>query len=142
MTFNHQSNNCCENCADWIFIEPKQELFSQFVLITIARFFERIATSDLDSDGTLSEDEPYYRHIFSLKNVKINFKNCLLVLGRNISAIMAFSVTQFLHAVLPKMIQSIQRVRYKIRPNRHFPRVSHRPISKWINNRQFNRANA
>ena len=62
--------------------------------------------------------------------IKINFKNCLLVVGRNLESLVLKSIILF-DEWLQKIINSIARIRQKIRPKRHYPRISHKPWNKW-----------
>ena len=56
----------------------KQELYAHFVLITLTRLFSnRTEEGFKQSDGV--DEKP---------KMKANFKNCLLVVGRNIEALM------------------------------------------------------
>lgn len=43
---------------------------------------------------------------------------------------------------LPKIMRSIVRVRQKLRPGRHYPRISHKPRNKWSTYRNLGGANA
>ena len=70
----------------------------------------------------------------SISKQKINFKNCLLVIGRWLY-IMFTSRSQVKNSV-PRIINSIVRVNQKTRPNRHYPRVSYKPRKKWANLKQ------
>jgi hypothetical protein len=112
----------------------KQELYAHLLLINIARFFEFEAKSllppskesQLDTEGTLGS-----RSIFNpITLLNINFKNCLLVVGRYLENVI-FTGYELLADWLPKIISSISRIRQKIRPDRHYPRISHKPCDKW-----------
>lgn len=112
----------------------KQELYAHLLLINIARFFEFEAKTVLPpSKGNESDvkDELGTKSIFNpITLFNINFKNCLLVVGRYLENII-FTGYQLLTDWLPKIISSISRIRQKLRPNRHYPRISHKPCDKW-----------
>ena len=112
----------------------KQELYAHLLLINIARFFEFEAKGLLppfkenqsDAEGTLDS-----KSIFNpITLLNINFKNCLLVVGRYVENLI-FTGYELLADWLPKIISSISRIRQKIRPDRHYPRISHKPCDKW-----------
>ncbi len=65
-----------------------------------------------------------------IKKFKINFKNCLLVVGRSLEKLL-FQVGNKDFGFLGNILNSISRVRQKIRPGRHSPRQSRKPINKW-----------
>ncbi len=111
----------------------KQEIYAHFVLINISRFFEIAATNHLDDQDKFLNTDEYHKKIFVDTKNKLNFKNCLFVVSRYLEEIILLSVYKFVNKILPKIIRSIVHVRYKIRPNRHYKRISHTPISKWHN---------
>lgn len=112
----------------------KQELYSHMLLINLARFFEFEAKNLLppyeknESDVKNALD---YNNIFNpITMLNINFKNCLLVVGRYLENVI-LEGWELLGEWLPKITSSISRIRQKIRPNRHYPRISHKPADKW-----------
>jgi hypothetical protein len=122
----------------------KQELFANFVWINIVRFFDISSAHYKTSkkETPFSDNDTYYRQLFCFKKEKLNFKNCLSVAGHFLEELMAFTSHKFTTHILPMILHSITRIRQKIRPNRHFKRCSHQPISKWINNRALNKLRA
>ncbi len=65
-----------------------------------------------------------------IQKLKINFKNCLLVIGRSLEKLL-LSTNDGIMNYLTNMLESISRVRQKIRPSRHTPRQSRKPVNKW-----------
>lgn len=113
----------------------KQELYAHVLLINIARIFELEANNQL-SQSTYPQKkdkikESYWKDLFGkIQMIKINFKNCLLVVGRYIEKII-MTVEECQESWLPKMLNSISRIHQKIRPGRHYPRQSRKPYTRW-----------
>ena len=61
--------------------------------------------------------------------IKINFKNCIDVVSRNLGNFI-LGTFNVISNLLDIMISSISRIRQKIRANRHYPRISHKPGNK------------
>lgn len=119
----------------------KQELYAHLLLINIARFVEFEAKNFLPpyeqdkADDTQSAQD--FSKIFNpITILNINFKNCLLVIGRYLENLILAPCEQLLDW-LPKITSSIARIRQKIRPNRHYPRISHKPRDKWTSYRNL-----
>lgn len=91
----------------------KQEIYAQFVLINIARFFEMRVNHDN-----------------KCTNTKLNFKGCILGLSRYINDII-FSVYRDVVGIADKIFKFISKMRYKVRPRRKHPRVSYKPRKEW-----------
>jgi Transposase DDE domain/Insertion element 4 transposase N-terminal len=116
----------------------KQELYAHAVLINIARLFESEANKQLppsssnrDEAKTSTIKGSHWQGLFdTIQKIKINFKNCLLVISRFIEKLIIALVDKK-EGWLSKMLASISRVRQKIRPGRHFPRRSRKPYTKW-----------
>lgn len=114
----------------------KQELYAHVLLINIARIFELAANDQLppSSPSRLKEDEAkegYWQDFCGkIQELKINFKNCLLVIGRYVEELV-ISVETKNEIFLTAILNSISYVRQKIRPGRHYPRRSRRPHNKW-----------
>lgn len=112
----------------------KQELYAHLLLINIARFFEFEAKGLLPpSKGSQpdAKDALGFKNIFNpITLLNINFKHCLLVVGRYLENLI-FTGYELLADWLPRIISSISRIRQKIRPDRHYPRISHKPCDKW-----------
>lgn len=112
----------------------KQELYAHLLLINLARFVEFEAKNllppskkgEADIENTLDSI-----NIFNPVTIlNINFKNCLLVMGRYLENLI-LAGCELLIDWLPKITSSIARVRQKLRPGRHYPRISHKPSDKW-----------
>ena len=113
----------------------KQELYAHLLLINIARIFESEAKKQIPPSVKSNEDidiKNSYWQDFSdnLQNIKINFKNCLLVVGRYLERLF-LGDSSSIKDWLPMAISFILRVKQKIRPGRHYPRHSHKPHKKW-----------
>lgn len=114
----------------------KQELYAHLLLINIARIFEYEAKNNLPPPTIKKEavelGEGYWQGFYEdLQKIKINFKNCLLVVGRYLNRLFLASKNA-ISLWLPKAIILITRVRQKIRPGRHYPRHSFKPAKKWV----------
>jgi len=74
----------------------KQELYAHALLINISRIFEIEANNQLPLQSIFSRErdnirENYWQHFFcKMQTIKINFKNCLLVVGRFLEKIMIY----------------------------------------------------
>jgi hypothetical protein len=104
----------------------KQEIYAHLLLINMARIFEDEAKNQLpsNSDSNDSDISGYWQELYmGVKKIKINFKNCLLVVGQSLYRILLAS-TQSPASWIPKIITSIAQVRQKIRPGRYYPCVS------------------
>jgi hypothetical protein len=130
----------------------KQELYAHALLINIARIFESEANKQLPpppsniSKGTEENKSEikgnYWQGIFGeIQKIKINFKNCLLVIGRFIEQLL-ISLEEKKESWLSKILGSISRVRQKIRPGRHYPRQSKKPRIKWRSSNEAKLAKA
>jgi len=110
----------------------KQELYAHILLINLSRFFEFHAQNLLPPKKENNvQVESNSTNIFNpISMIKLNFKNCLLVVGRHLEALILKGFILFAEW-LEKIINSIARVRQKIRPERHYPRISHKPGDRW-----------
>lgn len=93
----------------------KQEIYAQFILINIARFLEIKGSVEQGLDR---------------KKEKINFKGCIAGIGKYINEIM-FKGYSCMLAIIERMLKFISKMRYKIRPNRKFLRISYKPHKRW-----------
>jgi len=107
------------------------------LLINLARIFELETDKQLPPPSSAlrkssQEEKNSYWQDFcgELKNIKTNFKNCLLVIGRSLEKLLSPMTYENLD-YLPRILNSISRVRQKIRSGRHAPRQSRKPINKW-----------
>ena len=106
----------------------KQELFAHFFLLTLSRVFEHKATVEINS-SFLNSNNYTFRKLS--QTLKINFKNCILVLSRAIEKIIFSKPHLFVNSLLPKLLTSISSVYHRIRPGRQNIRISHKPLPKW-----------
>lgn len=98
----------------------KQELFAHFVLITLTRLFSNHSEEGFNLEHTESESP----------QTKMNFKNGLITVGRNIEALL-LRQANLLNETINNIIASISTCRQKLRPNRSYDRRSRKPIGKW-----------
>jgi hypothetical protein len=113
----------------------KQELFAQFVLITMNRLFATQAETELHADaGSTSATSPPGSVTPedgspTLQRLKTNVKHGLHVLTRSLEALL------LLHAQVKTEVQrafaSIVGQYQRVRPGRSYPRQSLKPESKW-----------
>jgi hypothetical protein len=114
----------------------KQECYAHMFLINLARIFEsetdkQFPPSSSEARKSSQEKNSYWQDFCGeIKNIKINFKNCLLVIGRGLEKLL-LPMNDKNFDCLPRILSSISRVRQKIRPGRHAPRQSRKPINKW-----------
>ena len=98
----------------------KQELFAHFVLVTLTRLF---ANRSEDGFNRLDDAE-------EKPEMQANFKNSLLVVGRNIEALMLRQV-EFLTATVNQILEGIGSCRQRKRTGRSYERRSRKPESTW-----------
>jgi hypothetical protein len=98
----------------------KQELFAHFVLITLSRIF-----SNHIEGGALHEE-----HSDPDREIKINMKNCLITIARNLE-VLFIQQNIILRKTVSNIVNSIINCRQKKRPNRSYERRSKKPFSKW-----------
>lgn len=116
----------------------KQELYAHVLLINIARIFESETNKQFPPPSKSNQNESetelkesYWKNFMGkIQELKINFKNCLLVISRFIEKLI-LSLEPEKKSWLSKMLLSISRVRQKIRPGRHYPRCSRKPYNRW-----------
>lgn len=112
----------------------KQELYAHLLLINLARFVEFEAKSLLPPPKKGESDVENIQESINIFNpvtiLNINFKNCLLVMGRYLENLILASY-ELLADWLPKITSSVARIRQKLRLGRHYPRISHRPRDRW-----------
>jgi hypothetical protein len=116
----------------------RQELYAHVLLINLSRFLEYEA-QDLvppaKRKGKKIKKAAGFTNVFNpLSIMKLNFKNCLLVVGRNLASLI-LKGNVLLNEWLERIIKSIARIRQRIRPERHYPRISHKPKNRWTNDR-------
>lgn len=103
----------------------KQELFAHFILITLSRIFANqmndvLMLSNKKTSGSNSK-EPF----------KTNLKNCLITVARNIEALF-LQQALLIKTTITSIFKLISTCGQKERPNRSYPRVSHKPLQKWL----------
>lgn len=117
----------------------QQECYAHILMINIARIFESEAIKQLppsppDDDGNSNSGEQKDSHwqdfCGEIRRIKINFKNCLLVLGRGLEKLL-LPLGKVEIDWIACLIKNISRIRQRIRPGRHAPRQSRKPINKW-----------
>ena len=116
----------------------KQELYGQCLLINLARMFEFDAKNKLPCNEKTDDGQSETSDELSPGNVmKINFKNCLLIVGRHLENLFLSSKEPIINW-LEKALCAIAKVRQRIRPDRSYPRISHEPRKKWTSWREKN----
>ncbi len=85
----------------------KQELFAHFVMITLSRIFSNHIEDDVIHEN---QKEPG-------RETKINMKNCLITIARNLESLFA-QHTVILKKTINNIVNSIINCRQKKRPNR------------------------
>jgi len=117
----------------------RQECYAHMLLINLARIFEAEADKQLppppsepdNRDNCSDLKNSYWKNFCGeIKNFKVNFKNCLLVVGRSLVKLLC-PVGNEGFGFISNILKGISRVRQKIRPGRHSPRQSRKPINKW-----------
>ncbi len=98
----------------------KQELFAHFVLITISRLFSNYIESELQTRDNIDDAE----------KTKVNFKNCLATIARNMEELILTQV-KLIGRSLKKIITNISTCVQKERKNRSYKRASMKPRKKW-----------
>ena len=98
----------------------KQELYAHFVLVTLTRLF---ANRSEDGFNRLDDAE-------EKPEMQANFKNSLLVVGRNIEALMLRQM-EFLTATVNQILEGMGSCRQRKRTGRSYERRSRKPESTW-----------
>lgn len=122
----------------------KQEIYAHLLLINLSRFFEFNAQGDLppmnQEDKEKCNEDNFYKFFNPASMFNINFKNCLMVVGRYIANLFLDTYEE-IENWTTKVIHMVLRVRQKIRPGRSFPRQSLKPQRRWekknIKNRTY-----
>ncbi len=98
----------------------KQELFAHFTLITLTRLFSNYTEDRLNTSQSHSKKQ----------TMQTNFKNNLLTIARNIEGLF-LQQKVVLSKTLNCIITNMKTCRQRLRPNRHYDRVSRKPIGVW-----------
>jgi len=104
----------------------KQELYAHFVLITLNRIFASHAEENINEKQITSTD----RLVNTNPLFKVNMKNALLTMARNLEQLFLQQVAQVAQTI-NNMIDAISTCRQKERPGRKHERVSRKPVKKW-----------
>jgi len=112
----------------------KQEIFANFVLITLNRLFSNQADAELNSGR--APTPPGQRHPST--DLQTNFKNCIHVLDRGLEEILLLH--QRIDSVVERILPALCARRQRARPNRSFNRRSLRPNTKWRSSNQKQKA--
>jgi hypothetical protein len=107
-------------------LELKQELFAHFALITMNQIFTNKAEGDFEKEEAQSNQRKKEKS----KKFKVNLKNSLITMARNLEGLFILHVNQVTN-VIRKILVSVSSCRQKQRPNRNYDRVSMKPIGKW-----------
>ena len=91
-----------------------QEIYSQLLLSNITR----LLMNEADKENILAKDEP-------------SFKNAVYVVERYFNEIILCNDENRIKELFEDMLAEIKRVRYKKIKDRHYPRISHKVVSKW-----------
>ena len=94
-----------------------QEIFANLLILSLTAL---VVTAAVDEEG------------INRKKELPSFKNASEVVRRHLFSIIDSRINEILPKKLMKRIlKQVSRVRYKIRPNRSYPRVSMQPIQSW-----------
>ena len=104
----------------------KQELYAHFVLITLNQIFANHAEENINEKEAISSD----RLVNTRPLFKVNMKNALLTMARNLEQLFLQQVAQVAQTI-NNMIDAISFCKQKERPGRKHKRVSRKPVKKW-----------
>lgn len=113
----------------------KQELYGHVLLINIARIFE-LDAKNIPPCGGQTDDEslPMVEASSALlqpsASFKINFKNCLAVVGRHLENLI-LAPKRTIKTWLYKTMHTVSKVKQRIRIGRSYPRISFKPRNRW-----------
>jgi len=109
----------------------KQELFANFVLITMTRLCSNESGNLLSRLFKQEQTEKNKQKKFERK---INFKNALLTLSSHLEALM-FIPAQHIKTTMQEIVLTMSKFHQKIRNGRSYERVSLTPSKKWKMNK-------
>ena len=111
----------------------KQEIFAQFVLITMNRLFANRADIALNADDPSGRcDEcPAQQGTSNQTKTRLqtNFKNCIHVLSRSLEELLLLE--RSMRSIVQRTFDTIAGQYQRVRPGRSYPRQSLRPDSRW-----------
>lgn len=120
----------------------KQELFAHFGIVTLSRIFTNVLEQNIAKGNPQEErrqdantveklvSPKSCRHTQRAPPFKINFKNALLTIARHVEALFVRHMT-YIKETVHTVLSSLSACKQKVRPNRSYPRQSHKPIKKW-----------
>lgn len=113
----------------------KQELYGHLLLINIARLFETDARNSplpkhKTDDSQKTNDDIATPTPDTGNPFKINFKNCLIVVGRHLENLI-LAPRQLITTWFHKAMVNVSKRRQRVRPGRSYPRVSFKPRQRW-----------
>lgn len=118
----------------------KQEVFAQFVLITMNRLFSNRADIQLNADdpSDRSEECPGQKPSNQTKaRRQTNFKNCIHVLSRSLEQLLLLETN--MRSIVQHAFDAIIGQYQRVRPNRSYPRQSLRPDPRWRTSKEKKR---
>lgn len=108
----------------------KHELYGHFLLINLARLFATDARNRVSDDNQPAQRNCTTSWPETGKAFKINFKHCLVVVGRHLEE-MILVTGQIITGWLDKAMAVVARIRQRSRPDRRYPRRSFKPRTRW-----------
>jgi hypothetical protein len=114
----------------------KQEVFAQFVLITLNRLF----CNNIDSRLNAADRAPLHPAPSDRQNRKIqtSFKNCVHVFVRHLEPLLILQAR--INTVLQRAYRFMAARYQTVRPDRHYARKSMKPIAKWRDKKAYKRS--
>jgi len=109
----------------------KQEVFAQFVLITMNRLFANQVDINLNADGSGHFDECPEKEPGKKPKTRLqtNFKNCIHVFGRSLEELLLLE--KGIRSIVKNVFNTIAGRCCRVRPDRSYPRQSLRPDPRW-----------
>ena len=111
----------------------KQEIFAQFVLITMNRLFTNRADIALNADDSFDHSnvcpDQQTANDETKTRLQTNFKNCIHVLSRSLEELLLLEKS--MRSIVQRAFDVIAGQYQKVRPNRSYPRQSLQPDSRW-----------
>ncbi len=111
----------------------KQEIFAQFVLITMNRLFTNRADIALNADDPFGHSDvcpdQHTANDETKTRLQTNFKNCIHVLSRSLEELLLLEKS--MRSIVQRAFDVIAGQYQRVRPNRSYPRQSLQPDSRW-----------